>query len=159
MKRLIILLFTASLLSAEAFAQQVTDSELGIEFTPPEGWQATKKEIGYVMGSSDTQGFMLLKTAEFKNVKGLKSAMEGGIEQADGSILKPSGELGMLGKLGVSGMYQGAIEEVEMTGFMMALMPDGKGKAAIVIAVAPTKVFNQSNMDQLKLLLRSVMFK
>jgi hypothetical protein len=61
----------------------------------------------------------------------------------------------MLGKLGVSGLYAGKIDETEMLGFLMAILPDGEGKAIICISVAPETVFNQSNMDQLKILIRS----
>lgn len=146
-------------IAATANAQTVSDEDLGFDFTPPDGWNATKKAHGYVMGSANTQGFMLLQSQEFKSLKALKSAMQTGIEQEDGSLMTPEGDLNMLGKQGVAGMYTGIIDEVEMKGFMMALMPEGKGVAAIGIAVAPATVFNQSNMDQLKMLLRSVQFK
>ena len=68
------------------------------------------------------------------------------------------GELSNLGNQGVSGMYRGTIDGKEMLGFLMALMPPSKGRAAICITVAPVDVFNQSNMDHLKILLRSVIF-
>jgi hypothetical protein len=84
--------------------------------------------------------------------------MEAGILQEDGSILELNGDLTNLGNQGVSGMYRGTIDGKEMLGFLMALMPPSKGRAAICIAVAPIDLFNQSNMDQLKILLRSVIF-
>lgn len=158
MKRLVLLLILL-IFAPGLKAQIVSDSNLGFDFTPPEGWIATKKEHGYVMGSTHTQGFMLLQSQDFKSQKALKNAMDAGIEQEDGTMMMPVGELNMLGKQGVSGMYAGKIDEVEMKGFMMAFMPEGKGIAAIGIAVAPATVFNQSNMDQLKLLLRSVQLK
>jgi hypothetical protein len=40
----------------------------------------------------------------------------------------------------------------------MALMPPSEGRAVICISVAPADIFNQSNMDELKTLLRSVVF-
>ena len=84
--------------------------------------------------------------------------MEAGIEQNDGTKLMLNGSLRLLGNQGVSGMYMGKIDEEEVTGFMMALFPPYETRAAICISVAPSKLFNQTNMDQLKLLLRSVIF-
>ena len=158
MKRLVILVL-GIILSTNLLAQKIADDDMGIEFTPPEGWQATKKEVGYLMGSAHTQGFMLLRSDEFKSIKALKSAMKKGIQQEDGSLLKPTKDLAILGDKGVSGMYSGTIDGTEMTGFMMALMPEGKGLAAICISVAPTNNFNQSNIDQIKLLMRNIKFK
>ncbi|MEN8248530.1 MAG: hypothetical protein ABFS32_06330 [Bacteroidota bacterium] len=152
------LIITQSLSYAQDGPQPIVDNEMKVQFTPPEGWQATKKDIGYVMGSDHTEGFMLLKVQDFKSIKKLKAAMEAGVEQEDGSILKPTGDLTLLGDQGVSGMYSGTIDETEMTGFLMALLPPSKRMAVICISVAPQSNFNQSNIDQLKMLLRSVIF-
>jgi hypothetical protein len=163
MKSIIITLLFSGLAVSSLFAQSdnevIKDDDMKVQFTVPTGWQATKKADSYVMGSADTQGFMLLKVQNFKTLKKLHSAMASGIEQEDGSVLMPVGELTMLGKQGVSGMYTGTIDGTEMQGFLMALMPPSKGKAAICISVAPKTLFNQSNMDQLKILMRSVIFQ
>ena len=146
---------TAQTVKAQTESNIVEDKELGVKFIVPDGWTATKKEASYIMGSTDYNGFMLLKTAEFKSLKELKNAMQDGIEQEDGSLLIPDGDLNMMGKLGVSGLYVGKIDETDMLGFLMAILPDGKGTAMICISVAPESVFNQSNMDQLKILIRT----
>lgn len=148
--------FTSTL--AQDDTSLIKDDEMKIQFTVPEGWKSTKKEDGYLMGSENTNGFMLLKVQDFKSLKKLRLAMEAGIEQEDGSKLMVDGELTNLGNQGVSGMYRGTIDGKEMQGFLMALMPPSKGRAAICITVAPVDVFNQSNMDQLKILLRGVIF-
>lgn len=143
---------------AQDDASLIKDDEMKIQFTIPDGWKSTKKDDGYLMGSENTNGFMMLKVQEFKSLKKLRLAMESGIEQDDGSKLMVDGKLSDLGKQGVSGMYRGTIDGKEMQGFLMALMPPSKGRAAICITVAPIELFNQSNMDQLKILLRSVIF-
>jgi hypothetical protein len=143
---------------AQSENKVIKDDDMKIQFTVPEGWQATKKGNSYLMGSSNTKGFMLIEVQEFKSLKKLKSSMEGGIELEDGSKLMPAKELANLGKLGVSGLYAGTVDGTEMQGFMMALMAPTNDKATICISVAPAIMFNQSNMDQLKLLLRSVTF-
>jgi hypothetical protein len=155
-----VLLIGCSLTStlAQDETSVIKDDEMKIQFTVPDGWKSTKKENGYLMGSENTNGFMLLKVQDFKSLKKLRLAMEAGIEQDDGSKLMVDGELSNLGNQGVSGMYRGTIDGKEMQGFLMALMPPSKGRAAICIAVAPIDLFNQGNMDQLKILLRSVLF-
>ncbi len=161
MKSTVLTLFCLSL-AISSWAQEdssvIVDKEMKIQFTVPEGWKVTKKDNGYLMGSSSTQGFMLLNVQNFTSLKKLKAAMEEGIEQEDGSKLMPVTDLAKLGNQGVSGLYSGKLDGVEMQGFLMALMPPSKGRAAICISVAPKSVFNQSNMDQLKLLMRSVIF-
>jgi hypothetical protein len=144
--------------SAQTEKNVIKDDDMKIQFTVPEGWQATKKGDRYLMGSSNTTGFMLIEVQKYKSLKKLKSAMKGGIELEDGSKLMPAKDLANLGKLGVSGLYVGTVDGTEMQGFMMALMAPSNDKAAICISVAPAVMFNQSNMDQLKLLLRSVSF-
>ena len=155
-----ILLIGFSLTStlAQEDASIIKDDEMMIQFTIPDGWKSTKKDDGYLMGSENTNGFMMLKDQDFKSLKKLRLAMEAGIEQEDGSKLMVDGKLSNLGDQGVSGMYRGTIDGKEMQGFLMALMPPSKGRAAICITVAPIELFNQSNMDQLKILLRSVIF-
>ena len=143
---------------AQDDSSTIKDNDIKIQFTVPDGWQSTQKADGYLMGSENTNGFMLIKVQDFKSLKKLRSAMEDGIEQEDGSKLELAGELSNLGNQGVSGMYLGKIDGIEMQGFLMALMPPSKGRAAICIAVAPAELFNQSTMDQLKILLRSVIF-
>jgi hypothetical protein len=155
---LLYLLVFASATLAQDGAQVITDDEMQIKFTVPDGWIATKKGDNYLMGSSNTKGFMLIEVQAFKSLKKLKAAMKSGIELEDGSRLTPAKDLTNLGKRGVSGLYTGTVDGTEMQGFMMALMAPTDDRAAICITVAPVNVFNQSNMDQLKLLLRSVTF-
>ncbi len=143
---------------AQTVQESIIDEELKIQFSPPKGWKTSKKDNGYLMGSPNTSGFMLIKEQDFSNIIKLKSAMESGIELADGSVMKPIGELNLLGDVGVSGMYLGIIDGTQMKGFLMALMPPSKGRAVICLSVAPEYLFNQTNMDELKTLLRSVIF-
>jgi len=163
MMKYAILTFLISCLFAPNIVAQdksntIIDKDLSIQFTIPEGWTATKKASGYIMGSSTISGFMMLEIQSFDSLNQLKKAMEAGIEQKDGTMLMPSSDLRLLGDQGVSGMYKGKIDDKEMTGFLMALFPRYEKKAAICLSVAPTNLFNQSNMDQLKMLLRSIIF-
>ena len=139
-------------------SNRIENSDLGISFVVPEGWTATKKIDSYILGSSKASGFILLKTENLHSIREVKAAMEGGIELEDGSKLMPVEKLNLLGKQGVAGLYKGIIDEVEMTGYLMALMSTTKQKTVLCISVSPTPNFNQSNLDYVKILIRSVIF-
>ena len=161
MKNLLFTLFIVGFSSTLLLAQtdSINDADMKIQFQPPESWQATKKDDGYVLGSDKFQGFMKISVQPFATIKELRSAMMHGIAQPGGALLTPVDSLQNLGEVGVAGLYEGTIDGQEMRCYMMALMPPSKGRAAICISVAPKEVFNQSNIDQLKLLMRSVVFQ
>ena len=143
---------------AQSDQEVIIDNEMKIQFTPPTDWKTSKKENYYLMASPTTSGFMLIMEEDFSTIVKLKSAMETGIELEDGAIMKLVGELNLIGDIGVSGMYEGVIDEKEVSGFLMALMPPSKGRAAICLSVAQENLFSQTNMDELKKLLGSVIF-
>jgi hypothetical protein len=152
------LLVIISMSQAQTQNEPRIDNKMKIQFSAPVGWKISKKDDGYLIGSPHTSGFMLIKVQNFDSIISLKTAMESGILLEDGSKLLTDGDLNLLGDMGVSGMYLGAIDGTEMRGFLMALMPPSEGRAVICISVAPADIFNQSNIDELKTLLRSVVF-
>jgi hypothetical protein len=157
----IVMLLVSSLTTsfAQDGPQTVRDEDLKVQFIVPSGWSVTKKDIGYVMVPYETpDGFILVEVDSFVSVKELKVAMTNGITQEDGEVLTPIAELADLGSQGVAGLYEGMVDEKEVKGFLMALMPPSGGKAAIAIVVAPAEYFNQSHIDELKLLFRSIIF-
>lgn len=155
---IIILAFTALNTTAQTSDSIIVNDDLLLQFTAPAGWHISQREDGYLLTSPKASGFMLITIQNFRTIKSLKTAMENGIEQVDGSKMMPLEDLSMLGNQGVSGLYGGKIDDIEMTGFLMALLPPSRTRAVICISVAPQRLFNQSNLDQLKILLRSVIF-
>jgi hypothetical protein len=145
-------------LQAQDGPKTIRDEEKKIQFIVPSGWSVTEKDVGYILGLYDTDGFILIKVEKFKSLKDLKSAMNNGIAQEDGSVLTVTTELNNLGKQGVAGMYEGTVDGKEVKGFLMALMPPSGKKAAISIVVAPKDHFNQSHMDELKSIVKSIVF-
>lgn len=161
MKHLISILLIIVILPFSGFCQdesRIEDAEMGFSFSVPEGWQSSKKEDSYILGSPKANGFILVKTENLHSIKEVKTAMEGGIELEDGTKLMPVEKLNMLGKQGVSGLFRGVIDDVEMTGYLMALMSITKQKTVLCISVSPTPNFNQSNLDYVKIVIRSVIF-
>ena len=153
-----ILFFNCIHASAQNGPQTVRNEDLKLQFIVPAEWSVSSKEGGYLLAPSDTEGFVLVNMMDVKSQKDLRTAMENGLEQADGSKLMPLGDLNDLGSLGVAGVYEGKLDDADMRGFLMALMPPSGGRAVIAIIIAPTQNFNQSNMDKLKGIVRSVVF-
>lgn len=155
----VILVFLSSLFVFGQETERILDKEMDISFGVPEGWKATKEGDYYLLGSPGTSGFMMIKTELLHSMNEVKAAMETGIKTKDGSVMKPAEELRQLGDQGVAGLYHGNIDDVEMTGYLMALMNAAKQKTVLVISVSPSASFNQSNLDNVKILLRSVIFE
>jgi len=155
---IILLAFTGLNTTAQSSDSVIINNDMLLQFTTPAGWHVTQREDGYLLSSPKSSGFMLISIRNFRTIKSLKTAMENGIEQADGTKMMPLEDLAMLGNQGVAGLFGGKIDDTEMTGYLMALMPPSKTRAVVCISVAPQNLFNQSNLDQLKILLRSVIF-
>lgn len=154
----IMLQAASSVLYAQSGPQTVRNEDLKVQFIVPADWSVSTREGGYLLAPADTEGFMIIKMQETKSQKELHEAMSNGVEQQDGSKMMPIAELADLGNLGVSGLYEGKLDEQDMRGFLMALMPPSGGRAIIAIIVAPSQNFNQSHMDLLKKVVRSVVF-
>lgn len=84
--------------------------------------------------------------------------MDNGIVQEDGSKLSLVNELQPMGEDGLAGMYEGSIDEKNVRGFMMGKLDKKSGKGVVIIVVAPQERFNQSHMDALKTIARTLTF-
>jgi len=151
------IIFTFLLISNFSWAQEIeTNTDLGIEFSYPSNWNLTPKEDGYLMGVENREGFILIKVEAYKSLKKMKASMQNGITQEDGSVLTLLNELQPYGENALAGMYEGTVDEKKVRGFLIGKF--NKGKSAITIVVAPATRFNQSHMDALKMIGRSLKF-
>lgn len=143
---------------AQEFEKKETNEDLGIEFTYPVNWKPSAQDGGYIFGSEKLEGFILIRVESYKSIKKMKEAMKNGIAQNDGSKLTLINELQPMGELGLAGMYEGTVDEEKVRGFMMSKLNKKSGKGAMVIVVAPEERFNQSHMDALKTIARTLTF-
>lgn len=143
---------------AQEFEKKETNEKLGVEFTYPINWKPTAQEGGYIFGSEKLEGFILIRVESYKTMKKMKEAMKNGIAQDDGSKLTLLNELQPMGESGLAGMYEGMVDEQKVRGFMMSKLDKKSGKGAVVIVVAPEERFNQSHMDALKTIARTLIF-
>ena len=104
------------------------------------------------------EGFILIRVEPYKTLKKMKEAMQNGILQEDGSKLTLLNELQTMGDDGLAGMYEGSVDGTKVRGFMMSKLDKKSGKGAVVIVVAPQDRFNQSHMDALKTIARTLVF-
>lgn len=135
-----------------------TNAQLGIEFTYPSNWTLSEKEDGYLMGVENREGFILIKIESYKSLKKMKASMQNGITQEDGSILTLLNELQPYGENALAGMYEGSVDDQKVRGFLIGKFDNKNNKSAITIVVAPETRFNQSHMDALKMIGRSLKF-
>lgn len=154
---LLVILFISPSFSQE-FEKKETNDSLGIEFTYPVNWNPTPKKDGYILGAEKLEGFILIRVESYKSLKKMKEAMKNGILQEDGSKLNLLNDLQPMGEDGLAGMYEGTVDEQKVRGFMMGKLDKKSGNGAIVIVVAPETRFNQSHMDALKTIARTLTF-
>lgn len=151
------IILTLLLVSNFSWAQEIeSNADLGIEFTYPSNWNLTQKEDGYLMGVENKEGFILIKVEAYKSLKKMKASMQNGIAQEDGTVLTLLNELQPYGENALAGMYEGTVDEKKVKGFLIGKF--NKGKSAIAIVVAPETRFNQSHIDALKMIGRSLVF-
>ncbi len=153
------IIFAILLISNFSWSQEIeTNTELGIEFTYPSNWNLSPKEDGYLLGVENREGFILIKVESYKSLKKMKASMQNGITQEDGSILSLLNELQPYGENALAGMYEGTVDENKVRGFLIGKFNNKNNKSAITIVVAPETRFNQSHMDALKMIGRSLVF-
>lgn len=152
---ILILLFVANLSVAQ---KTENNADLGIEFNYPSNWSPTVQKDGYLIGSEKLEGFILVRVGSFKSLKKMKASMQNGITQENGSVLTLLNELQPYGENALAGMYEGTVDEQKVRGFLIGKFNTKNNKSAFAIVVAPENRFNQSHMDALKMIGRSMTF-
>jgi hypothetical protein len=94
-----------------AAGDEIVDARLGLRFTPPEGWLATRVEEGnvYLLGSNTMIGVMLVLPTAATGVDALHGEMLQGLHE-EGTSLTLAGTLGAFGADGLAGDYQGIVQ-------------------------------------------------
>lgn len=158
MKHLTIFLIFLFTVNCSFGQEKETNTSLGIEFSYPSNWTPTANENGYLIGSEKLEGFILVRVESYKSIKKMKASMQNGITQENGTMLTLINELKPYGENAFAGMYEGTVDEQLVRGFMIGKFNKANNKSAITIVVAPATRFNQSHMDALKMIGRSLTF-
>ncbi len=128
----------ASSASRQAVPQgkKISDPQLGITFTVPEGWKAVKQGDAYIMGSDSLKGFILIMPHGYASLDEMSAdAVEGIIDQGSGIQLYPASELKKFGGNGLQGEFRGTIQDREAAAYAVGLISRKGGGVTILSAV------------------------
>lgn len=154
-----ILLLGLWLASTLSMAQNTqSNTQFGIRYMQPPGWTSTAKEDEILLGSDKLEGFILIRTAPYKSLKKMKVSMEAGVEKEPGTTLELDTELLPYGPDAVAGLYHGQIDGAPVKGFLIGKYDKESKKSVLIIVVAPEARFNQSHMDAVKTIGRTLSF-
>ena len=124
--------------SRQAVSQgkKISDPQLGITFTVPEGWKAVKQGDAYIMGSDSLKGFILIMPHGYASLDEMSAdAVEGIIDQGSGIRLYPASELKKFGGNGLQGEFRGTIQDREAAAYAVGLISRKGGGVTILSAV------------------------
>ncbi len=158
MKSLTTLLLLISTFSHSWAQETEQNKKLGIEFEYFSNWVLTEKPDGYLLGSEKIEGFIIIRVESYKSLKAMKSSMKEGIKKEDGTMLTLASELRPYGENALAGMYEGVVDEKKVRGFLIGKLEPKSKKSVFAIVVAPEERFNQSHMDAVKIIGRTLKF-
>lgn len=158
----LIFIILCSLLTLTAVSAQSTGvvnyEHLGIQFTLPQGWVGQEVEGGYLIGSHTEPGFALLSTHESRTLEEIRSQLQQGIMEANGTQLQLQGILEPAGNKGLGGEFKGALEGQAVTAYVLSLLnPYGNG--VIILAATAPEQYSAIHKQLAHQLASSMVFK
>jgi hypothetical protein len=129
-------LATSASPQAASQGRKISDPEMGIAFTVPEGWKAVKQGGGYLMGSDTLKGFLLILPHEYTSLEAMGAeAAEGLIDEEAGILLYLSAELKKFGGKGLQGEFRGTIQGRDAAAYAVGLLSPKGGGVTVLSAV------------------------
>jgi hypothetical protein len=133
----------ANVQSQEPLTGKISERYLGIAFTVPDGWQAYKTEIGYLMVSETRKGFILVLPHDYNTVDELRQGAREGLADESGTMLQPEKEPEIIGNNGVSVEFTGYVEWQPAKAYALGLVSPHGGGVTILSAVEPESYSRQ----------------
>jgi len=123
--------------AAKTPANAITDPQMNISFTPPQGWKASKQEDVYLLGSDQYKGFIVIMPHIYSSLDQMNSeAQEGIVDEGNGVQLMPASGFKSFGKNGLSAEFSGIVQGREAKAYAIGLIsPHGGGGVTIMAAV------------------------
>ncbi|MCP5050073.1 MAG: hypothetical protein GY940_23105 [bacterium] len=132
------------------------NDEWGMTFKTPAGWTAKLTESGYVLGSNNQKGLMIILPHEAKSLQQLRMEAQQGLHEGN-TNLNPSGALNTFGQNGIAGEFKGTLEGQQAQAYAIGLIsPYGPG-ATILVAAEPQS-FSNKHKESANQLARSIQF-
>ncbi|NBC83244.1 MAG: hypothetical protein GVY19_07655 [Bacteroidetes bacterium] len=133
-------LILAGLITIHLVGQQtglVNYKHLGISFNIPEGWVGQETDGGYLMGSNNVPGLIMMIPHEIQSVKQLEAEARRGLNEGNGTALSLQGDIEQLGNNAIGGEYSGTLEWQAAKGYAVGTInPHGTGVTIIAITTA-----------------------
>ena len=124
--------------------KKISDPEMGIVFTVPEGWKAAKQGSGYIMGSDTLKGFLLILPHGYSSLDEMGAeAAQGIVDEGSGILLYPASELRKFGGNGLQGEFRGSIQDRETTAYAVGLI-SRKGGGVTVLSAVESASFSEA---------------
>lgn len=123
-------------LQAAGQGKKISDPEMGIAFTVPDGWKAAKQGSGYILGSDTLKGFLLILPHGYSSLDEMGAeAAEGIVDEGSGILLYPASGLRKFEGNGLQGEFRGSIQDRETTAYAVGLISRRGGGVTVLSAV------------------------
>jgi len=123
--------------AAKTSAAAITDPQMNISFTPPQGWKASKQQDVYLLGSDQYKGFIVIMPHSYSNLDQMNAeAQEGIVDEQNGIQLLPASEFMRVGKNGLSAEFSGIVQGRDAKAYAIGLISPHGGGGVTVLAAA-----------------------
>jgi len=152
---LVLLISTTSTFSQQT--GEISYPNLGLKFSVPDGWLGQESEIGFVMGSNTIAGLALVMTNEVKTLDDMRNEAAIGIVDENGTSLKPSGSLTIIGQNAIGGIFEGTLEWQPARAYVIGMVnPQGYG--ITIVTVTSSSAYSSVHEEVSKSIARSTVF-
>lgn len=160
MKNLLTLLFICTYITVFSQATGKVDyKHLGVSFTIPNGWMGQEAEMGYMMGSNNVPGLILmLPHDQSYNLEQIKAQAQAGLNEGNGTNLQLAGQLTPLGKGAVGGEFTGTLEWQAAKAYIIG-MTNPHGLGLTILAITTSDKYNDQYPGYAKAVMNSVQFR
>jgi hypothetical protein len=123
--------------AAKTSPAAITDPDMNISFTPPQGWKASKQRDVYLLGSDQYKGFIVIMPHSYSNLDQMNAeAQEGIVDEGNGIQLLPASGFKRYGQNGLSAEFSGIVQGRDAKAYAIGLIsPHGGGGVTIMAAV------------------------
>jgi hypothetical protein len=154
----VVLFFTFNSILAQ-LQGHINYEEFGISFDIPPGWFGQEGEDMVILGSNTVPGVVILTTHTSTKDELIQEARAGIVDQ-NGTNMRLSGELKMLGGTAVGGMFTGTMEYQSAKGYIIGMAnPQEGGVGVTIISASTQETFGASNIEVAENLYNSFKFK
>ncbi|MAT38634.1 MAG: hypothetical protein CL946_03415 [Ectothiorhodospiraceae bacterium] len=137
---------------------EVHEKTKGLRFTVPAGWVGQATPDGYLFGHETTAGLLMVLHHQYSSTGELRSAaLEGLMDENNGTSLTVSGEVRTYGDNGIQADFSGTIEWQPADAYAIGLVsPHGGG--VTIIGAAASGMFGGAQKQAVETLAASVRF-